>query len=288
MGFVSAFIRLTRFEHAIMLAIAVLIGETIVLGALPPATLLIILSLLIPIFSEMGSFALNDYLDVESDKLNKRNDRPIVSGEISPKFAYYFSIASLLLSVIFAYYCNVYAFIIALVFNIFAVLYNYKLKDLPLVGNIYIGLTMAIPFIFGSAIITNSFDFSPTIIVLFCMAFIAGVAREIIKSVQDMEGDKKARKSQTLPLVIGARKSILIACVLYLLFLPLTALPFIYGLKQNAIAMGLIVAADLGILYIIYLLLKKTENPKTFKIARDMSLACLFMGLVAYLIAAIG
>jgi 4-hydroxybenzoate polyprenyltransferase len=48
------------------------------------------------------------------------------------------------------------SFLISLVFNFLAVLYNYKLKDLPLIGNIYIALTMGIPFIFGALAISDS------------------------------------------------------------------------------------------------------------------------------------
>ena len=67
MSFLKEFLKLTRFEHAIMLALAVLLSEIIVLGYFPLFSLIIILSLLVPIFSEMGSFALNDYLDINNN-----------------------------------------------------------------------------------------------------------------------------------------------------------------------------------------------------------------------------
>ena len=71
----SAFLRLTRFEHAIMFAIAVLIGEIIAGGSIPLISFVILRSLLVPIFSEMGSFALNDYLDggIGQDKQKRRS-----------------------------------------------------------------------------------------------------------------------------------------------------------------------------------------------------------------------
>jgi len=270
-----------------MLAIAVLVGEVIALGTLPPASLIILLSLLVPIFSEMGSFALNDYLDVETDRINKRKDRPLVTGEISPQFAFRFSLVAILLSVIFAYFINIYAFGIALVFNALAIAYNYRLKDMPLVGNLYIGTTMGIPFLFGSSVITNSLQFSITIQVLAALGFLAGVAREIIKSIEDVEGDKKARKSRTLPVIIGEKRALYLACLIYLIFIPLTALPFLNQLKLNYLAVGLVISADIGILIIVGILLKQ-QNKHTFKMARNLSLFCLFLGLLAYLIAAVG
>lgn len=286
MGFLSAFLRLTRFEHAIMLAIAVFIGEAIVSHAIPPFSFVLVLSLLVPIFSEMGSFSLNDYLDVESDRINKRNDRPLVTREISPVFALYFSVLSILISILLSYSINLYAFVIALIFNILAIAYNYKLKDLPLVGNIYIGLSMAIPFLFGSVVMLNSFIFDPVILSLFLISFVAGVAREIIKSVEDMEGDKKARKSKTFPILIGEKNARIVASILYLIFIPLAFAPFYFGLKQTNLALLLVGVADLGILYIIYLVLSDGTQ-KTLKRARSLSLFCLFLGLAGLLVAAI-
>jgi len=301
----TAFLRLTRFEHAIMLAIAVLIGEIIAGGSIPLFSFAILLSLLVPIFSEMGSFALNDYLDIGTDKLNKRNDRPLVTGEIVPQFALWFSVISILVSVLLSYFINIYAFGIAIIFNILAIAYNYKLKDLPLAGNIYIGLSMAIPFLFGSVVVRNSIIFSPTILSIFAIAFIAGVAREIIKSVEDMEGDKKARKSNTLPILIGADNSRRLASLLYLVFVPLAFAPFYFcmeilsnfhadkilqfcpGLKANIVPLALVAIADLGVLYLAYLVFTDSSN-RALKKARNLSLLFLFIGLMGLLIGALG
>ena len=138
----------------IMLAVAVFIGETVVLRSVPQLSLPIILSLLVPMLSEMGSFALNDYLDIETDRLNKKM-RPLVKGTISPGFALWFSVISLALSLVLAYFINTDAFFIALVFDALAIAYDWKLKDLPMLGNIYIGLSMAIPFIFGDFVVSD-------------------------------------------------------------------------------------------------------------------------------------
>jgi geranylgeranylglycerol-phosphate geranylgeranyltransferase len=285
MSFIGELWKLTRFEHAIMLAIAVLIGEIIILGHIPIFTLPIILSLLVPIFSEAGAFALNDYFDVETDRLNKKLERPLVSGTISPEFALWFSIITLLFSTVFAFFINSAAFAIALIFNILAILYNWKLKDLPLLGNIYIGFTMAIPFIFGNFVVSS--NLSILAIILAALGFVAGLAREIIKSVQDMAGDKKARESKTLPIIIGKRKSVYLAAVLYVVFVLLTIIPFNYGLKLTLISGPLVAMADLIILYSVFELLTSTDELRCFKNARKYSLIALFIGLLGLLTAAL-
>jgi geranylgeranylglycerol-phosphate geranylgeranyltransferase len=272
--------KLTRIEHAVMLALAVLIAEIIILGELPPASLIIIMSLLVPVFSEMGSFALNDYFDIETDKLNKK-DRPLVNGTISPKFALNLSVITLMISTVMAYFINLEVFVIALIFNIVAILYNWKLKDLPLVGNIYIAFTMAIPFIFGNFVISNTL--SELALVLAGLGFVAGLAREIIKSVQDMDGDIKARGSKTLPVIIGKKKSVLIACALYISFIPLTVIPFYIGLKTSILPLILIAVADVMILKICIRSLSGN-----YKFARNMSLIAFLIGLIGLLFAALG
>ncbi len=274
---------LTRFEHALMLALAVLIGETIVLGAFPPINMILALSLLVPIFSEMGSFSLNDYLDVETDTLNRRMDRPLVRGAITKGFALWFSVICLAASIILAFFININAFGIAVVFGALAVAYDWKLKDLPLVGNIYIGFTMAIPFIFGNFVYSGVL--LPIALALSALGFVAGLAREIIKSVQDMEGDLKARGSKTIPIVIGEVPSLALASALYLLFIPLSALPFIMGLPQKMPALALVAIADSLILGIVFRI--STQGARACGFAKSASLVAFFIGLIGLLVAAI-
>ena len=278
--FLKELFRLTRFEHAVMLAFAVFIAETIVLGGIPPFTLPIALSLLVPVFSEMGSFALNDYLDIETDRANKKN-RPLVKGTISKKFALCFSYACLAISVILAFFINHSVFFIALAFNLLAVAYNHKLKDLPAVGNVYIALTMAIPFIFGNCTVTPG-HMGPLTIVLALLGFVAGLAREIIKSVQDMEGDIKARGSKTLPVVIGKRPALAIAVALYLSFIPLSAAPFFLGLEAGLLPVAFVGAADALILVICFKSMKEA-----YGFARNASLFAFMLGLLGIMLGAL-
>jgi len=285
MKLLKALWALTRFEHALMLAIAVLIGEAIVLGGLPPFSAAVLLSLLVPVLSEAGSFALNDYLDIETDRINKKTGRPLVSGALTPKFALWFSLSCLAFSSLLAFFINLPAFLIALAFNLLAILYNWKLKDLPLIGNIYIGLTMAIPFIFGNYVVSSCL--SPLAVVLALLGFVSGLAREIIKSVQDMEGDRAARESRTLPMVVGAKSALLAASALYVLFVTLTIVPFGLGLRLAAIPGALVLIADIAILYIACSIVVAKDSAKALKQARDISLAALFLGLVGLLAAAV-
>ena len=181
--------------------------------------------------------ALNDYLDIETDRLNKKMP-PLVNGTISPGFALWFSIISLALSLVLAYFINTYAFLIVLVLDALAIAYDWKLKVLPLLGNIYIGLSMAIPFIFGDFVVSDKLGMIAVALAL--LGFVAGIAREIVKSAQDVEGDMKARGSRTLPIVIGKGPALAIASILYILFIPLSLSPFALGLAFNPYSVAMI------------------------------------------------
>lgn len=282
MGFLKELVKLTRFEHALMLAAAVFIGEVVLLRAMPPLSSAIILSLLVPALSEMGSFALNDYLDIGTDRLNKKTNRPLVKGTISPGFALSFSLVCLASSVVLSYFINMPAFLIAVFFNLLAIAYNWRLKDLPLVGNAYIGLTMAIPFIFGDFVVSDKI--AALAVALASLAFVAGLAREIVKSAQDMEGDIKARGSRTLPVIIGVRPSLIIAAILYALFIPLSLSPFALGLDFSLVPALLVGLGDGIILVIIYRILAEKGE---YSFARNASLAAFGIGMLGILLAAI-
>lgn len=277
--------KLVRFEHAIMLAVAVLIAIVITLGEIPQIDQLFFLAILVPIFSEVGSFALNDYMDREADRINGMIDRPLVKGTIQPGSALLLSIFSFAISIIAGYLINEIVFLIAVLYNAFAVLYNIKLKDLPLVGNFFIATTMAIPFIFGAYVYTDS---PPDVLWdIALLGFIAGLAREIIKSVEDMEGDKKARKSKTLPILIGKGPSLFISSMLFLLFIPLTIVPYMMDLSIHFASGFFLFIADISILILALYLLYARED-KTFSMTRKYSLAALSCGLISLLLASLG
>lgn len=273
--------RLVRFEHAFMFALAVFIAELITAQGMILFTPVIIFSLLVPIFSEMAAFAMNDLLDIETDKLNRKTERPLVSNELSPNFALALTVISFLFALFFASLVSPLVFMLALVINIFAILYNIVLKDLPLFGNIYIALTMGIPFIFGNYVISEVLN--PLNLLFAVLGFIVGLGREIVKTVEDIKGDKKARKSQTLPLLIGEEKSLIIAGILYSLFIVLSAVPYYYYLKIGS-GFILVLIADAIFLYLSVIFLFSKRRMVFLKTARKLSLAGLAFGLAGILV----
>lgn len=280
---IEAFWKLTRLEHSAMLAVAVVIGGAIALGRLPEAHTLI-LSIIPPMLVGAASFAVNDYFDLKSDRINKRFDRPLVSGEVKPQTALILSLLLFLAGIAISAFLNASSFLLTLIFSVLAFLYSFKLKDVVLVGNFYIASTMAIPFLYGSFAVADKLP--DGVLLLSAIAFVSGLAREVMGTARDIAGDRKGRGSKTLPMLIGVRNSLILSSLLYIVSILLSAIPYLY-IKPYA---GNILYAvptlinDAMLAYIAAFSLKET-SAGFMKSSRDISLAAMSIALVGFLIA---
>ena len=285
---------LMRLEHGFMLFLAILIGsiisqKTLFDNLIPPIDM-VILTFFTALFLEASTFALNDYYDLEIDKLNKRADRPLVRGDIKPKTALYIFFILFPLCLICSYFVNLTCFIIALITALLSVLYDAKMKKIKFIGNFYIAYIMAIPFIFGGATVLEknivSFDvINPAIYVIAVIAFLAGSGREIMKDVMDFKGDKK-QGVRSFPRYIGLRKSNIVAGFFYILAIVLSFFPYLDEsfilYYHNNIYFAFILVTDVLLTYVsLQLIFNKKPNMKLF---RRISLLAIFIGLIAFLV----
>jgi geranylgeranylglycerol-phosphate geranylgeranyltransferase len=279
-----AVLKLTRIEHSIMLVIAVLAAELITKGL--PDYFLLAMSLITPIFISMASFAINDYYDIEVDKLNKKMNRPLVNGSIKPSEAMAVAWTSLIIGIAASAFINLYCFLIALVFGLLAMLYAYKIKEKLFWGNAYIAFSMAIPFIFGNFVVSESINYKILLIAL--LIFFSGLAREIHGTIRDLKGDTLVRNAKTLPKVIGVKNSAIIALVFYLIAILISIYLFAYyqPFKLNIIYILPISITDISLLYVgIGFLYKKDEH--FYSLARNLSLGAMALALLAFLLSPI-
>lgn len=284
---------LMRLEHGVMIFLAIVIGSLIALnGELALPWDKVILIFFTALFLEASTFALNDYFDLDIDKKNKRIDRPLVRGDLLPKTALYLFFIFFPLGIICSYFVNLACFIIALITALFAVLYDAHMKKVKLIGNFYIAYVMAIPFVFGGAAViegnTLFFEVHPAIYIVALIAFLAGSGREIMKDVQDFEGDKE-KGVKSFPKYIGKRKSNILAALFYIVAIALSFLPFMmaeYGnYYLNYYYLLPIMLTDTMLLSTSFqLIFKKKPHLKVY---RKFSLVAIFIGLVAFLVGAL-
>ena len=207
----NPYLALTRPDNMILTAIAVIAGSFIAAG---PEIMDFQIEVAICCVCSMmlvgGGNALNDYNDRETDKEN-HPERPIPSGSISADTASVCAQALLgsgLLILLFALE-NKMPFVIALIGIILLIAYENGLKAAGISGNITVGLMSGAVFLFAGMAVN---DPGPTLW-MFGLAVLATITREIIKDIQDLEGDRDRR---TLPASIGIENSMTVA-ILFLL-----------------------------------------------------------------------
>ena len=281
---------LLRLEHGVMIALGILVGAVIAVPSLPPV-LMFVLTFCVALFLEASTFALNDYYDREIDRRNKRMDRPLVRGDVSPRMALLLAAVLFPLGLLAAYFVNLPCFLIAVVTAAFALVYDVVLKRLKVVGNFFIAYVMAIPFVFGGVAVIPSGggigELHPAILMVAVIAFLAGVGREVMKDVQDYEGDR-AMGVRSFPRYLGLRGADALAACFYAAAVILSFLPFLnsvfgryYG---NYVYLGFIVITDLILLGVSWQLLRR--KPADYPRLRTLSLVALLFGLLGFLIGA--
>jgi len=234
---------LARGVNVLMGAITVLVGALIVGGVNGNEVVipLILHTLSVALFMA-GWNALNDLMDIDVDRINRPN-RPLPSGKISEKQAKNFAWATMILSfftllaIIFHAEKNighmewsdsVVIWIIALIlmcaYEFDGVPFKVCLKKSGLWGNLSVSGLIAVVIVFGASAVGHGTNSLPWFVAL--CAMMIGTAREIIKDVEDMEGDSERN---TLPMKIGAEKARVAAWVCAFFGFVSMWLPFLFN-----------------------------------------------------------
>jgi geranylgeranylglycerol-phosphate geranylgeranyltransferase len=149
---------------------------------------------------------INDYFDHKTDSLNAPG-RPIPSGKLSRQRALYYAIILNLVGLIFSAFITTDFLILAVINTAVLFVYAWRLKKLPLVGNISVSYLSASTFLASGLIIGNfSGLWGSAIFILALISLTGTLSREIFKDIEDIEGDK-AIKARTLPIILGEKPS---------------------------------------------------------------------------------
>ena len=235
----NSYLALTRPGNVALTAVAVVAGSFIAAGdSIVDFQIEILIASISAMMLVGGGNALNDYNDRESDKENHPN-RPIPAGLIDAEDALIYSrllLAGGLMIVLFGL-ANKLPFVIALIGTVTLISYENQLKALGLSGNIAVGFMSGAVFLYAGMAVN---DPGPTLW-MFGLAFLATVSREIIKDIQDLEGDTDRF---TLPARIGITNSLIIAGTLLIAAwsLSFTAIPQFDGMAANAYVAGVSIA----------------------------------------------
>ncbi len=195
--------------------------------------------------------AINDYFDREIDRIN-RPERAIPRGAVSPRGALAFSLGLFVGAVVLALALPLLAIAIAVVNLIALVAYTEFFKGLPGVGNVVVAYLGGSTFLFGAAAVGNV----GAAVVLFLLAALSTVTREIVKDVEDVEGDREEGLN-TLPIAIGERRALLVGTVL--LVVAVLAAPLPYVLEYFGVAYLVVVVPAVGLM--LYAAVESFDDP---------------------------
>lgn len=271
-GALGGYASLFRLGNCAMGALGVLLAAVICAGleeALDYWADIVLAMAVVAAFTAAGN-AYNDYFDREVDK-TAHPERPIPSGRVTPYGASLAANVFFAISLALSFFINEFSVLIVVTSVMVMVVYERFLKAEGLAGNLAISWLTGALFLFGGA----SVERLELAWILAALAFLATLGREIIKDIQDIEGDRGTRR--TLPMRIGVQKAGQLGSSALVAAVVLSPLPYLLELLSAAYVPVVAVADGT----FIYCALIHFRNPeKGQKIAK----LAMFVALLAFLL----
>ena len=216
--------RLFRFELPFTAGVCVILGELLALGKLP-TTAEMVLGFLSVFFISATSLVLNDYFDLEIDKINAP-ERSLPAGLVTQRDAVLLSIALTLLGFITSYMISFGALVTVVLVWVVGFLYNWRFKRAGLIGNLMVSFSVGMTFIYGGIAVGKPFE---KIVWFFgILVMLIDLGEEIAADAMDAEGDSQAG-SRSLALKFGPENALKISGIIFLSVIVVSCLPFLFG-----------------------------------------------------------
>lgn len=304
---VKVFLRLVRFPNLVIVAITqYLLQYQVILSAFEAAQLPALLTgfhfflfVCSTVIIAAGGYIINDIVDYPIDFINKPKKLIInrhISMSTARKSYYVWTMLGFLISLYLAFYVDnlllvlIYPTAVALLW-----LYSHYFKKQVLIGNIVVSLFCAFvagvvlfaerATFFDLQIVAPSIAQRVTVLLLgySSFAFLSTLFREIVKDIEDMEGDRQ-QGCQTLPIVFGLNISKIVAgFVGFLFFIFVLFLMQWLWPKQYIVAVlfgG--VAIFLPLIFSLVLLVRAKES-KQFRLISQVAKWMMLAGLLLLL-----
>lgn len=225
------YLKLIRYQNLLMLAFMQLVFRYLFLAQsyvdLALTDFNYILLVIATVCIAAGGYVINNIMDQDTDEIAKPQNR-VVGVSISETMAYNWYIGLTIVGVGIGFYLSnvIYKPTFASMFILVATLlymYATSFKQIPVLGNVVVALMLS-----TSIIIIGLFDILPAIDVdnrfrmkeafdilmhYAIFAFIINLIREIVKDMEDMDGDYQSGIN-SLPIAIGVQKTKIIVGVL--------------------------------------------------------------------------
>jgi geranylgeranylglycerol-phosphate geranylgeranyltransferase len=246
----KSILSLIRLEISLAIGFSIIAGEIIALGNIPPYKEMI-LGFLTGFFISSSAMIVNDHFDLEVDKINAPH-RPLPMGLISFNEVVFLATITSIAGLFISGLLGGLTLVIAIVFWLMAFLYNWRLKETGLPGNLMVSASAFIPFIYGGVAV--GIYFNPILWFFSIMAFLTNLGEEIISDVMDEMGDQK-RNAKTVVRIWGRRAATYLSGLLFLVVILITFVPYVLG-WLGTVYLILVTIADVVLAFSAFKLLR--------------------------------
>jgi 4-hydroxybenzoate polyprenyltransferase len=212
------YLSLITFSHTIFALPFAIIGFMLATNIYAISTdsfkiTLLIKVVLCMVFARSAAMAFNRFIDKDIDAANDRTKiREIPSGLIQPNKALYFVIVNAILFVITTYFINTLCFGLSFVALLVVLGYSYTKRFTPLC-HFVLGLGLSLAPIGAYIAVSGRFDVVPILFSIVVLFWVSGF--DIIYALQDENFDR-ANGLQSIPVLLGTSKSMILAKVLHI------------------------------------------------------------------------
>jgi geranylgeranylglycerol-phosphate geranylgeranyltransferase len=266
---------LLRFELPFSAGICVVMGQLLALGEFA-SVIETVYGFLSVFFISASILVLNDYFDVETDKVNAPQ-RPIPSNAVTRAEALLLSLILVIAGLILSFMLSFSSFIIIIFLLLIGFLYNRHFKKSGLPGNLMVSISVGMTFIFGG--ISVGLPFNKMSWYFGIIAALIDLGEEIAADSMDIEGDMLIN-SNSLAIKYGKQTAIKVSVTVFVTVIFLTILPFFLKWFSASYLLPILIM-DLFIGYSAYKLFK-SDGHEGRKYIRLLYLGATF-GLVVFL-----
>ncbi|MHA1186098.1 MAG: UbiA family prenyltransferase [Candidatus Heimdallarchaeota archaeon] len=228
-----------------------------------------------------SAMVLNDYFDIEVDKINDPN-RPIPSGKITPKQALTFGIILIVIGILMGIGIDLYEYlgnsgvqigvsiVTAVICAIMAAAYTRYMKRFSIIGNLAVSV--------GVWLVLD-FQILPLTQCMAAAAFFLNFGREVSKGIMDIEGDRE-NDVTTVATALGPRWTSIISSIIIFLAIPVSIIPIFFAEASWVYLFSINVIQALVLSVSIWLLID--YKPATIKKIKYMVLVTMLLALIAF------
>ena len=275
MSKISSYLKLSRPANILIAGLSVIVGAAVTGEII--SWWKVLLAFVSAGLIAGGGNTINDYFDLEIDKINKPQ-RPLPQSQISPKDALLFSVLLFIIGIILSVFINFVALGLSILVSLALVIYSWSLKRKFLIGNLMVSFISGLAFLYGG-ITTRDYRLS---LVPAILSFFFHLGREILKDLEDFKGDLVVG-AKTLPIAKGERFSLIAISIVFTLLLILIFIPFLLDLFSILYLIIAFFGVILILVYVVYSMWKDSSIRNLNKLSILLKVSMCF-GLLALLL----